>query len=139
MPDTAAISLKAALGMWSLWQSPYTDRLLDVIENASEKDKGFYEGLYENGAGPIREFTANNNGIMLEALLFKKQGRLLKFNTPDPSSAKYAPALWDKTLVNVFDDKNTPFNRPFITPDANLKTRVNKRGRAAQCAFLQSL
>ena len=42
---------------------------------------------------------------MLEALLFKKQGRLLKFNTPDPSSAKYAPALWDKTLVNVFDDK----------------------------------
>ena len=59
--------------MWSLWQSPYTDRLLDVIENASEKTKSFYEGLYENGAGPIREFTANNNGIMLEALLFKSR------------------------------------------------------------------
>ncbi|MCS5873686.1 DUF3131 domain-containing protein [Klebsiella pneumoniae subsp. pneumoniae] len=27
----------------------------------------------ENGDGPINEFTANNNGIMLEALLFKKR------------------------------------------------------------------
>lgn len=57
-----------------LWNSPYTDRLLNTIENANEEGKGYYEGLYENGDGPIKEFTANNNGIMLEALLFKKRG-----------------------------------------------------------------
>ena len=73
MPDTAAISLKAALGMWSLWQSPYTDRLLDVIENASEKTKVSTKACMKR-RGPIREFTANNNGIMLEALLFKSRG-----------------------------------------------------------------
>lgn len=28
VPNAAAISLKAALGMWVLWNSPYTDRLL---------------------------------------------------------------------------------------------------------------
>lgn len=72
VPNTAAVSLKAALGMWVLWNSPYTDRLLDAIENANEAGKGYYEGLYENGDGPIKEFTANNNGIMLEALLFKR-------------------------------------------------------------------
>ncbi|MDE1515324.1 MULTISPECIES: DUF3131 domain-containing protein [Vibrio] len=134
VPEMAAISLKAALGMWSLWQSPYTDRLFDAIENANEQDKGFYEGLYENGNGPIRTFTANNNGIMLEALLFKKQGRILKFNTNNPQDAQYAPSLWDKTLVNVFDEKNTPFNRPFIQPDKNLKNWCQQTGIALRDA-----
>lgn len=73
VPENAAVSLKAALGMWVLWHSPYTDRLFDAIENANVKGLGFNEGLYENGHGPINEFTANNNGIMLEALLFKKR------------------------------------------------------------------
>ncbi|MDH8489633.1 DUF3131 domain-containing protein, partial [Klebsiella pneumoniae] len=62
VPNSAAVSLKAAMGMWVLWNSPYTDRLLDAIENANEAGKGYYEGLYENGDGPINEFTANNNG-----------------------------------------------------------------------------
>ncbi|MGP4128367.1 DUF3131 domain-containing protein [Pantoea tagorei] len=42
----------------------------------AKKNKGYYEGLYENGDGPIKEFTANNNGIMMEALLFKKRGQI---------------------------------------------------------------
>ena len=31
MPQFAAVSLKAALGMWVLWKSDYTDRLFDAI------------------------------------------------------------------------------------------------------------
>ncbi|HFV9293220.1 TPA: DUF3131 domain-containing protein [Serratia fonticola] len=134
VPHMSAISLKAALSMWSLWQSPYTDRLLDAIENAAEPGKGFYEGLYEDGAGPIREFTANNNGIMLEALLFKKEGRLLKLNTRDQSDKNYAPSLWDKTLVNVFEPKNTPLNRPFIDPTPGLKNWCKQTGVAVRNA-----
>lgn len=87
VPNSAAVSLKAAMGMWVLWNSPYTDRLLDAIENANEAGKGYYEGLYENGDGPINEFTANNNGIMLEALLFKKEGKLLQFSSDNPKTA----------------------------------------------------
>lgn len=134
VPEMSAVSLKAALGMWSLWQSPYTDRLFDLIENASEPGKGFYEGLYENGRGPIREFTANNNGIMLEALLFKKEGRLLKLNTRDQTDPQYAPSLWDKTLVNIFDTRNTPFNRPFIDPTPGLKNWCEQTGVAIRSA-----
>jgi hypothetical protein len=69
---------------------PYTDRLLNTIENANEEGKGYYEGLYENGDGPIKEFTANNNGIMLEALLFKKEGNCWP-STPTTRRARILP------------------------------------------------
>ena len=39
---------------------------------------GFYEGLYENGNGFIPLQTANNNGIILAALLYKVQGPILQ-------------------------------------------------------------
>ncbi|PPC63991.1 hypothetical protein C1Y41_04940 [Pantoea sp. ICBG 1758] len=134
VPNVAAVSLKAALGMWVLWNSPYTDRLFDAIENADEKDKGYYEGLYENGDGPIKEFTANNNGIMLEALLFKKQGKLLRFNTNDARSRSYAPSLWEKRLVDLFEENNTRRNRPFLEVTPGIKTWCDQSGTAVRSA-----
>ncbi|HEX7892167.1 MAG TPA: DUF3131 domain-containing protein [Ramlibacter sp.] len=82
LPQFAAVSLKAALGMWVLWRSEYTDRLFEAIASQSDPQRGFHEGLLENGKGPIRAFTANNNGIMLETLLYKAQGKLLKWGPP---------------------------------------------------------
>ena len=89
VPQFAAVSLKAALGMWVLWKSEYTDRLFEAIATQSDPARGFHEGLLENGKGPIRAFTANNNGIMLEALLYKAQGKLLRWGPPRDS-------LWDR-------------------------------------------
>lgn len=77
-PDRAAISAKAAVGMWALWDSPYTDLLFDTVADLSLADGGFNEGLYENGNGAIPLQTANNNGIILAALLYKVQGPILK-------------------------------------------------------------
>ena len=77
-PDRSAVAAKAAIGMWALWDVPYTDLLFDTVADLSEKDKGFYEGLYENGNGFIPLQTANNNGIILAALLYKVQGPILK-------------------------------------------------------------
>ncbi|QHM94992.1 DUF3131 domain-containing protein [Kosakonia sacchari] len=130
VPETAAVSLKAALGMWVLWNSPYTDRLLSVIENANEEGKGYYEGLYENGSGPIKEFTANNNGIMLEALMFKKSGKLLRFNTDNPKDKNFAPSLWEKKLVDLFEENNTRRNRPFLNPTSAVKSWCERTGTA---------
>lgn len=95
VPQFAAVSLKAALGMWVLWKSDYTDRLFDAIAKQAVPDKGYYEGILESGKGPIRTFTANNNGIMLEALLFKVQGKLLKWG-PDRNG------LWEKQFTNPY-------------------------------------
>ena len=43
LPDAAAVSLKAALGMWVLWPTPYTDLLFETISTAFDPKKGFYE------------------------------------------------------------------------------------------------
>ncbi|MBC5764212.1 DUF3131 domain-containing protein [Ramlibacter sp. GTP1] len=89
VPEFAAVSLKAALGMWALWKSDYTDRLFNAIVNQRDPNRGFYEGVLESGKGPIKAFTANNNGIMLATLLFKAQGKLLRWGPAHES-------LWDR-------------------------------------------
>ncbi len=76
-PDHAAIAAKAAIGMWALWDTEYTDILFDAVIELYDPENGFYEGLYERGQGTIEIFTANNNGIILAALLHKVQGRIL--------------------------------------------------------------
>jgi hypothetical protein len=78
-PQFAAVSLKAAIGMWAIWKTDYTALLFAKFADVCDPDNGFYEGVYENGSGIIKKFTANNNGIILEALLYKAQGKLLRF------------------------------------------------------------
>ncbi len=97
VPQFSAVALKGALGMWAVWDSPYTDMLFDYISGLYDPEKGFYEGVYENGSGLIKTWTANNNGIMLESLLFKVQGKLL---TP-----KQGRGPWDKALEDPFSGK----------------------------------
>ncbi|WP_089398131.1 DUF3131 domain-containing protein [Noviherbaspirillum humi] len=97
MPQYAAISLKAALGMWVLWKSDYTDLLFNTIAKQFDPAKGFYEGILESGKGPIKAFTANNNGIMLEALLYKAQGKLLRW-----SPQKQGKSLWERSIESPY-------------------------------------
>ncbi|MEX5383132.1 DUF3131 domain-containing protein [Cronobacter muytjensii] len=132
VPQVAAVSLKAALGMWVLWDSPYTDRLFTTIENANDPKQGYYEGIYENGDGTINAFTGNNNGIMLEALLYKKQGKLMRFNTNDPKNKDYAPSLWEKKLVDLFEDNNTRRNRPFLNMTPGIQNWCQQSGTAVR-------
>ena len=108
VPQFAAIALKGALGMWAVWKTDYTDLLFDAIADLYNPEKGFYEGLYENGAGVIETYTANNNGIMLEALLYKEQGKLLR-PTKEVS-------LWDQTMSDEFLwDRQNGKNKCFPT------------------------
>ncbi len=94
VPQFAAIALKGALGMWAVWETEYTDLLFDTIADLYHPEKGFYEGIFENGSGVIETYTSNNNGIMLEALLYKAQGKLLR-----PSTEK---TIWDQTMRDNF-------------------------------------
>jgi hypothetical protein len=92
-PQFAAIALKGAFGIWAVWDMPYSQTLLDAVGHLYDPEKGYYEGLYENGSGPINIFTANNNGIILECLLYKAQGKILKFGSPTQ------PSLWDRAVA----------------------------------------
>ena len=53
--------------------------------------------VFENGSGPIEVFTANNNGILLAALLYKAQGKIL---TPprEPGAEVWFTAMRDGDL-----------------------------------------
>jgi hypothetical protein len=96
LPQFAAVAIKGAMGMWVLWDTPYTDLLFDHVATAFDREKGFYEGIFENGTGLINTFTSNNNGITLEILLYKQQGKLLTYQE-EP-----APSLWEKALESSF-------------------------------------
>lgn len=125
VPELAAVSLKAALGMWVLWDTPYTDLLANHIWHQYVPEKGYYEGVYENGKGPIKAFTANNNGIMLESLLYKAKGKLLTMN----KATKPVVSLWEKTIADSYNGENTKKNRPQICDTAltNLKPLTEKK------------
>lgn len=77
VPDHAAVSSKAALGMWAIWKTDYTDVLYEAIIELYDPENGMYEGLYERGQGRVAIFTANNNGIILTSFLHKVQGKIL--------------------------------------------------------------
>lgn len=92
VPQFAAVALKGALGLWAVWKTDYTDLLFSKFANVYDPEKGFYEGVYENGSGVIDKFTANNNGVILEALLYKVQGKLLRFSGQS--------GLWEQTIAD---------------------------------------
>ncbi len=83
VPDHAAVAAKAALGLWALWETEYTDVLYDAIIELYDPENGMYEGLYERGQGRVAIYTANNNGIILTSLLHKVQGTILTPYTGD--------------------------------------------------------
>jgi hypothetical protein len=92
------VAVKGALGLWAIWETEYTDLLFSTIAGLYDPQKGFYEGVYENGAGVIKTFTANNNGMMLEALLYKVQGKLLRFSNRQ--------SHWDKAIAQEWKSES---------------------------------
>ncbi len=104
VPHFAAVALKGAFGLWALWQTDYTDKLFELISGLYDPEKGFYEGRYENSGAPVKIFTANNNGIILETMLYKVQGKLLKSGNH--------PSLWDQKIQDVFQENNKHKARP---------------------------
>lgn len=106
-PDRAAVSAKAAVGLWALWDTDYTDLLFETVADLSLPDRGFYEGLYENGNGFIPLQTANNNGVILAALLYKVQGPILQHVNQNTQ-------VWDTAYVGTDIRANKCHPNPMI-------------------------
>lgn len=111
-PDYAAISTKAAFGLWALWETHYTDLLFESVADLFDPERGYKEGLLENGSGPIEIFTANNNGILLAALLYKAQGKIL---TPprEPGAEVWFTSFRDG---EIRQRRNLPDPPPWLPP-----------------------
>jgi hypothetical protein len=73
---SAMVATKAVFGMWVLDRGPYTDRLMKSVEALYKDDKGWFEGRYEASGGYEDLLTLSTNAFILEALLYKVDGRL---------------------------------------------------------------
>lgn len=71
------LSTKAAIGWHVLYANDYTQKLVDFVNTKLKSDKGWYNGFYESLNEPNKALTANNNGVILESLLYRKVGQPL--------------------------------------------------------------
>lgn len=81
------VSTKAALGWSILFQGSYGDALRSTVKQLNNPDKGWYSGIFEASQKPNDVLTANTNAIILEALCFKKFGRLLSIYPENGSTS----------------------------------------------------
>jgi hypothetical protein len=71
------LSAKAAIGWYVLYNTEYTQKLFDFVKTNLKADGGWYNGYYEVLKEPNKAQTANNNGVILQSLLYKKVGKPL--------------------------------------------------------------
>jgi Protein of unknown function (DUF3131) len=76
-PDLKFISAKAAIGWHVIYNSDYTQKLFSFVETNLKAEGGWYNGYYEILKEPNKAQTANNNGVILQSLLYKKVGKPL--------------------------------------------------------------
>lgn len=75
-----SISTKTVFGLHALFDTDYTQELMDTITNNHDPERGWYSGIYETSGEPNRALTANTNGIILEALHYIQEGPLLSIH-----------------------------------------------------------
>ena len=82
-PDKRTVSTKAVFGWDVIYGTDYTADLMDHIgATRSEDGAGWYSGIYEADGRVNKVATANTNGIILEAIQYKRNGPLVtaRFN-----------------------------------------------------------
>lgn len=72
------LSTKAAFGWHALYETDYTQKLVEKAATLADPERGWYSGVYEVSGQPNKAITANTNGIILEALAYKQGGKLMK-------------------------------------------------------------
>ena len=91
------ISTKAVFGWHALYATPYTELLVDKVDELYDPERGWYSGWYEKKEKPNTAITANTNGIVLESLAYRALGVLLHDRTaitnPDVIVAEQQAAL----------------------------------------------
>ena len=75
--DLRFLSAKAAIGWHVLYNTAYTRQLFDFVQSNLKSKDGWYNGFYESLHQPNKTLTANNNGVILESLMYKQVGQPL--------------------------------------------------------------
>lgn len=71
-PELALIATRALFGLWVLWDSPYTDALMQLGRWPRDAQRGWYEGRFERNAAYNPALTLSTNAMVLESLWYKQ-------------------------------------------------------------------
>ncbi|PSW14453.1 hypothetical protein C9J01_08450 [Photobacterium rosenbergii] len=74
--EKALVSTRVAFQMWVLWKTDYTNRLMTLVRELYDPDRGWYEGRYELTSSYEKSISLQTNAGVLEALLYKANGKL---------------------------------------------------------------
>ncbi|MDK9776028.1 MULTISPECIES: DUF3131 domain-containing protein [Vibrio] len=72
----ALVSTRVAFQMWALWKTDYTERLMVLVKELYDPQRGWYEGRYELTSAYEKSISLKTNAGVLEALLYKQNGKL---------------------------------------------------------------
>jgi hypothetical protein len=78
-PDLRSVSTKAAFGWHAMYNTDYTRKLTDKVQSLNDPARGWYAGVYEKSGQANKAITCNTNGVVLEALAYKKFGPAFSF------------------------------------------------------------
>ncbi|WP_061708126.1 DUF3131 domain-containing protein [Pseudenterobacter timonensis] len=70
-PRLAQVSTKAVFALWTLWESDFTDALMEVTRHLNNPQQGWFEGRVEATGDTNTTVTLSTNAMVLEALLYK--------------------------------------------------------------------
>ncbi|WP_419781879.1 DUF3131 domain-containing protein [Maridesulfovibrio sp.] len=96
-PKQACISTSASFQLWTMFESDYTDMLMDSVETLFDQYGGWYAGFYEEGGTTNKAISLNDNAIILESIAFFLSGPLFKDNQQ--------PGYWELTLQDKSFEK----------------------------------
>ena len=113
--DQALVSTRAAFGMWGLWDTPYTDQLMELIHCLNDPEKGWYEGRLENTGSHMKLISSGTNAAVLETLLYKTEGKLSTCTPPETQTPR---PFYDLNVSNPFKEmgKCLPLEREACIP-----------------------
>ncbi|WP_300670133.1 DUF3131 domain-containing protein [Desulfoluna sp.] len=90
--DFKSLSTKAAFGWDSIYNTAYTQRLVQAIQGLHDPQKGWYSGRYEKTGAPNTAITCNTNAIILESLCHRAFGKLLNMDDFTQTSVPMEPS-----------------------------------------------
>ncbi|EGU31961.1 putative lipoprotein [Vibrio ichthyoenteri ATCC 700023] len=72
----ALVSTRITFQMWALWKTEYTERLMTLVKELYDPQRGWYEGRFELTSAYEKSLSLKTNAGVLEALLYKQRGKL---------------------------------------------------------------
>lgn len=108
-PEFTQLSTKALFGMWALWDTDYTERLMTLGQWHHDPQRGWFEGRSEASGKLNRALTLSTNTLVLESLWYKSSYGVLMRQNPTGDFERISQDVFNrpKTCLPFIAQENT--------------------------------